>query len=162
MVQEGDRAWVVRGLSPLRCSTQKITKVFQARKTMVSLPRGPSLPVRTEVHLQTLRCPIQSLGEGQGFSRLSGHIFLCHKELSEGLKTTTTSCVVQSSSLRAASSDPRAHGLSPQHAWSPEEEETPGSLLCARKEAKAVALHELTTLTSLGRQGCCWARQCLA
>lgn len=51
--------------------------------------------------------------------------------------------------LRAASSDPGAHGRYPPHAWSPEKEERPGSLLCARsrREAKIVALHKLTTLT---------------
>lgn len=51
--------------------------------------------------------------------------------------------------LRANSSDSRAHGLYPPHVWSPEKQ-IPGSLLCVRKEAKAVALHKLTTLTPLG------------
>lgn len=52
-----------------------------------------------------------------------------------------------------------AHRLYPPHSWSPEKRETPGSLLCPRREAKAVTSCKPSPLTPTSdRQGCWWSR----
>lgn len=139
-------SWAKKGTTSKSWSIGSITPQKQDTDDSQGLPskKGngqPSqrpLPAGTEVYLQTLRCPIQHLG-GRGRDSQGRH--------------DTSSCAMKNFlsspelNLRAPSSDPGAHGLYPPHAWSPEKEEIPGSLSCARREAKTVTSHKLTTLT---------------